>query len=262
MVDRWLHALHLVVAADSLSLVRRRGVWRPQGERLISLSGDATGPQVWQDWCIALKGLDLGRRSVHVLVADELVRYWSTVPPANAMRSVDFEAAARWRFTELFDDSADDWVVSVQPRLGSSFLACAVHKPVHQLMLSALGDLNWTALSVMPESVAKWNHWCAHVPKGGWLALLQGAELRLMMTDAEGLSAIRSVPCFSELHGQPDGLEQLVQREAWRHGVSMPTSVQWCGELPRAWVVQGGGLLPREVLSARSDALGLLGVPA
>jgi hypothetical protein len=265
MLERLSTRLNLALSRHSMSLVETAGWVRPRGKVI--------GLHVSQAECSGLAhvGDGLGEllnksgqkgRPVHVLVADELVRFWMVEPPKNATRLADYEAAAAMRFQTLFDEPADDWQISASIDVGGAYLACAVPRALLDQVIQALARRQMPLASMAPEFVALWNCWRRDLKSGAWLGVWRGNSLSLGISRGNALGAVRQMAVPVEAAQDAGWIHTQVLREALRLDVPMPSRLSMCGEPPRAWVSGSTTPLACSVLGRQNDALTLFGVRA
>jgi hypothetical protein len=180
---------------------------------------------------------DVGCRGlpVHVLLADDLVRYFMVTPPSNAAGMTDLRSAAEVRFEGLYGDSVAPWHIMADWRSSNPFLACAVPRQLLDALRLAAASQRSALVSVTPSFVAAWNSLRREVLGDAWLATLSGATstLGIIVGDSRPrLLAVRTLAFTDDRHS----VERLCEQVAYAallEGVPPPASLHvhgWSGE--------------------------------
>jgi hypothetical protein len=261
MLDRLSHRLNIALGPRGIALVLQRGWFRTTSTLVGRQTWDAAGGAA-ADLPAALGAMldaaGMRRMPARVVLADALVRTWRVEPPHNATRPQDCEAAAAMRFGAVFEESPDDWLVTSAPRAAQPFVACAIRRTLADGLERVLCDHQLELLSMEPEYVALWNHWCLELAADAWFGICTDGALVLGVVRSSRLESLRPLP----VPEQADALwlSQTVQREANRLNLPAPPSLGLCGTPPAPWVSRRTTGMPCTLLGTHGDALALFGI--
>ncbi len=265
MLESILQRTTVVITESQVHAVKA-SAWPKQAAHIVASRPVAIRANDSQGLAPALKDLFLEampkRGAVRVLLADELVRYWVAQAPASANRLSDIEAAAAMRFQQLFDERLADWHMTVSVEAAKPCLASAVHRTLFDQVLVAMRQQGLTLTDMQPELVAVWNKWRNSLKPGQWLVVWRGHSLILIMTEGNGISALRQLPVPAQAHLDVDWLQQHIQREAMRLNVPLPKQIRLCGQAPHHWLSFSASPVPCDTLGKPCDAMSLLGALA
>ncbi|QGZ41809.1 hypothetical protein IP92_00806 [Pseudoduganella flava] len=248
--------LRLGVSAAAVSLLAASR-WRPDDVKVLAEQPLATPgiAAVGAALHALLEGQDVANRAVSVVLADELCRLWQVVPPPQAARLADIEAAAALRFHALYGEAPGAWQLTADWHAKEPFFAAAVPR----VLLAAIGqvanDARLHVVQVVPHFVTAWNRWCRAIRPGAWFGQLHDNLLTVAAIDGGRLCAVRALQVP---HGADHyWLTQMLQREALLLGLALPERLQLCGAVPAALQKGAGeGQVPVLRLDAgQGDAL-------
>lgn len=266
MLDRLQQRLCLVLTPAHVYLVKSFAWPRSSGSLLGTwqVSQDTAPSFTHLEGALeqAMKAAAAHASGVQVYLSDPLTRWWLVDVPAKATQCKDLEAAAAMRFQQLFDESSTDWEISCSFESQGSFMACAVPRPLHQLLTHVTHRHRMTAVSMQPEFVAVWNKWCVHIKPGEWLVMLRPQSVSLVVANARGIAAVRQIRWLPAFALEADWLQQQAKQEALRLHAPLPTRLHVCGKHPSTWLKSTADAIPCHILGAQSDAMSLLGVQA
>lgn len=172
---------------------------------------------------------DVGCRGlpVHVLLADDLLRYFMVTPPSNAASMTDLRSAAEVRFEGLYGDSVASWHVMADWRSSDPFLACAAPRRLLDALRLAAASQKNALVSVTSSFVAAWNRRRREVSGDAWLATLSGATSTLGIIAGDSrprLAAVRTLVFTDDRHSAERLCEQVAYA-ALLEGVPSPASL-------------------------------------
>lgn len=164
---------------------------------------------------------------VHVMLRDDLLRYFMVTPPSNAASMTDLRSAAEVRFEGLYGDSVASWHVMADWRSSDPFLACAAPRRLLDALRFSADSQKNALVSVTPSFVAAWNRRRREVSGDAWLATLSGATstLGIVVGDSRPrLAAVRTLVFTDDRHSAERLCEQVAYA-ALLEGVPPPASV-------------------------------------
>ncbi len=241
MLERFSHTLHLGVARDTLTLMRRKR-WGGATELIAELAlapGTLDTPGLFTPALRGLLGAGAWRgHALTVVLADELVRLWRVTPPLHASRLADLEAAAMLRYQSLYGESCDLSNVCADWDVRAPFWAAAAAPALLPALLEVAREERLCLREITPQFIKAWNRWRAALPAQAWFALVHGELLTVGVVDGADLLAVRSAPIapratLAWLQGQ-------VEREALYLNLAAPVRVAACGDLPQRWLDGAG----------------------
>ena len=153
------------------------------------------------------------------------------VPPQGSSRLADLEGAAALRFQTLYGEAPAAWQIAAGYDAVQPFLAAALPRQLLALLVQAGASRELNVVEVVPQFVAGWNRWRAHLKAGAWYGLVQNNVLTVGALEQGALRAVRA----AQIGGGADWLEQHVAREALRLGLAAPQRLQISGAVPLAW---------------------------
>jgi len=163
-------------------------------------------------------------RKLNVLFSDQLTRYFMVVPPKQIGSYADLKTIAELRFSTLFGDKSNDWIIQADWAADYPFLACALPREPIESIRRILDAGGWRSQGMVPESIAMWNF---HAPKwsdqSAWFVRIS-EQHTLVATGAAG--RIRQINSW--IGEPPANAEQLVPiltREALRWDCPLPTTL-------------------------------------
>ena len=145
------------------------------------------------------------RASLSVTVDDGLARSFIVTPPSGAQGLAELRASAAARFTALYGESGEAWLLAADWQATAPFIACALPRPLYQALDGLAQMSGWRLESVRPALAHVWNRLRASIPDDGWLIVGFGQTLTLVHTAKAQVAGLRTV----RLPGAPD-LPELV----------------------------------------------------
>lgn len=265
MLDRFSRSLCIVVDAEQVSLVLRRGWLRPAATLLGSQrwkSLDQSGDGLSEVLNALLASAGLRNLPARVVLLDALVRTWRVEPPHNATRMHDCEAAVAMRFHTIFDESPDDWLFSSMPSASHAFMAWGARRSLVNGLHQALRNHQLHLLCIEPEFIVLWNHLQPCLPANTWLGISTRDSLVLGSVQAGRLEGVRRLSIAAPVSRDAAWLRQAVRREADRLNLPVPAALGLSGLVPEPWLVSDSNMPSFTVLGTHANALSLLGVCA
>ncbi len=233
MIEAWRGEWRVGVSAQAVALLRTEG-WPARRTRLVAAealradeapAAEALSAVLARLWS-ACEG---GPRAARLLLAEPWTRLWMVVPPANARRIADVEAAAAARFEALYGEPAAGWQIAADGHASRPFLAAALQRPLFAALQQVAADSGRVWVEAVPAPVAAWNAGRRQLRDGAWLGVFHDAVLTLLAVQDGHLRAVRRVGWAQE---PTANLAAVLEREALRLGLQAPTELQGCGELP------------------------------
>jgi hypothetical protein len=263
MLEALSHRLSIAVGPQRVALVLHEGWWRKRST-LLGLQDTEGSTQdlaeIVRHIETLLTAASLAHLPTRIVLADALVRTWRVEPPRNATRAQDLMAAAAMRFTSIYEDSLDDWVLTSTPSATLAFMACAVRRSLVDDIGRVVGTHKLYLTSMEPEFVALWNHWRLQLRRGSWLGIFKDAALLLGISEGDCLVTVRRLPVPASSDGV--WLKETLRREADRLNLARPVTIGLCGNSPSAWLAQDSSDMVCQMLGQKNDALSLFGVAA
>lgn len=185
-----------------------------------------------------------GAAGLAVTLDDGLVRSFIVTPPRGAQGLRELRASAAARFSALYGESAEPWLLAADWQAAAPFIACALPRELHQQLEQLARTQGWHLKSVRPALVRVWNHVCAALPADGWLVVGFGNTLTLVYTRQGESAGVRTL----RLSGTPSlaELATLLEQERLRNPEDSQTrarqSLLWAGGadwLPAAATIAG-----------------------
>ncbi|MEN9867656.1 MAG: hypothetical protein RL748_3246 [Pseudomonadota bacterium] len=205
-----------------------------------------------------IEQLGVQKLPLTLVLADDWVRYFLVAPPKNLSSLTDCQAAANLRFSSLYGDAAIDWHIDAIWDTRQPFLACAVPQALLSTIKQVAAAQKSALLAITPHFITSWNRWAKQIKPEAWLALVHGARLTLAAIDQGRICALRHSHFSQAQWEDKTWLPEFCQREALRLGLSMPTQLQVCGNLPGNWARESMGSLDVLRLDAGQNHLQLL----
>ncbi|SFV14628.1 hypothetical protein [Pseudoduganella namucuonensis] len=234
-------SLRIGVSAHAVSLLR---VSRWGGDKVAVLAEraysteDAAAHQEHHAIGVALRELLAGQDVAHwpvcVVLADELARVWQVVPPQQAARLADLEAAAALRFFGLYGEAPAAWTISADWDTRAPFFAAAIPRALLATLEKVAEESHLALVEVRPHFVTAWNRWRDAVKPGAWFGQLHDGMLTLAIVDGKRLHSVRALAAPEGAGRAADHawLAQTLRREALLAGLPMPELLQLCGQVP------------------------------
>lgn len=233
MLKNFTQSLRIEVTQQALRLLRVRR-WGKAAPELLAeqpLAGElASALPAALD--ALLSGQDVRGMAASFVLADALVRMWQVVPPAQAARLADLEAAAALRFHTLYGESPAAWQMSADWSAAAPFTAAAVPRALQAALEAAAGRHALSVIAIVPYFVAAWNRHARALKRDAWFGVAHGNVLALAACEGGQLRALRHVAIP---HGADHyWLTQTAQREALLLGLQAPALLQLSGDVPPA----------------------------
>ncbi|MYN20906.1 hypothetical protein GTP81_29645 [Rugamonas sp. FT107W] len=234
-------SLRIGVSGFAVSLLR---VSRWRGEPVTVLAEHAfapSGEHPFDAIANALRALlgeqEAGGWPVSIVLADDLTRLWRVVPPPDAARLADIEAAAGFRFQSLYGESPSAWQISGDWSATQPFFAAAVPRALLAVLGKVAEEFKLHIVGIEPHFITAYNRWRRGLKPGAWFGLVHDHLLTLAAVEADGKSirAIRALPIPAGQGADQYWLGQTLKREALLLDMEAPELLQVCGAAPAAW---------------------------
>jgi hypothetical protein len=207
-------------------------------------------------------------RDIRIVLADPLVRYFVTETPQGLRSQAELQGAIAAQFEEQFGLSPADWEIQADLAPGcTSYLACAMPRPMLESLRSGCHAARLRLRSLAPFAISEMNRWHGRLPKRDfWFVAAGQGTLTLGFRNSRGWRSLRSHIAQGKAEAQ---LPTLLERESLRMGVAGPAPLHCSGLISQpvesavsdAFIRVGAGLWPgqREAWS-REHRLALSGV--
>ncbi|MYN05052.1 hypothetical protein GTP41_23425 [Pseudoduganella sp. DS3] len=242
MLKNFTQSLRIEVAPQALRLLRapRWGKAAPAllAEQALAAAPDALAAALPGALDALLSGQQARGLAASFVLADELVRMWQVVPPLQAARLADLEAAAALRFHTLYGEAPAAWQMSADWNAAAPFMAAAVPRALQAAIESSAARHALAVIAVVPHFVAAWNRHARALKRDAWFGVAHGNVLALAACEGGQLRALRHIAIP---HGADHyWLTQTAQREALLLGLQAPALIQLSGEVPPALAKPAG----------------------
>jgi hypothetical protein len=217
----WRERILAWLAPGTLAWVRLHRGLRPAAYEKCVIDVDADfGHDPWQGAVQALRtqaeSWHADAVDVSLVLSNHFVRYL-LVPHAESAGSDEEKLAlARFHFSKVHGDVAQDWDIRLSPASGSApSVASAVDMTLITAIRTCLPEAAPAHLvSVQPWLMAALNTARGRIPQdGAWLLLIEDDRTCLALTDGNAIAAVRNVKGqYSEPQTWPD----LIEREQLR----------------------------------------------
>jgi hypothetical protein len=246
LVPALVHAMlgarvHLALTQHRVTVLRHPAGWRSQPTMVAELplaEHAMTEPQRLMAQCaVILSSSDCAGLPLCVTLADESVRLFMVIPPHNASRWQDLQAAATMRFAALYGDAPSAWNLQADWNANAPFLACAVPHTLLDALQQVGAQNKMPLLSVTPRFVAAWNRHQQSVPTDAWFGVVQDHSLTLgaiAESPKRHLQAVRSITIPDDGHS-PRWLHEQLARAALQLNLSAPKQIQIIGNRSHWW---------------------------
>jgi hypothetical protein len=248
--------LRIGISHRSLTLLQVGSRWCRQPVTLIAdhatqHDGHASVESLTLQLRTMLAEAQLSGMRTEVVLADDLVRYFTVTPPKNAGSLADCRAAALLRFQSLYGESAADWHVEADWQAAVPFVACAMSMALRTSVLNVLQEKHLSLIRMAPQFIAAWNQYCRQLKDHAWFGLVHGHGVTVGVIESRRLRAIRVLQAPDD--GEPLAwLPMRLSREALTLGVVPPERIQLAGMLPAQWAPGMLGTLACECVDAAS----------
>jgi hypothetical protein len=230
MRRRFGQALRLGVARGGIALVKTSRWGRaPDLVAAQALAPDALDSAAGvQDALAALLDGAYAGWPLTIVLADDLARLWQVLPPRQATRLADLEAAAAMRFQALYGEPAAAWTIRAGWDPARPFLAAALPRALLGALEQGAALRQMPLLEIVPQFVAVMNRCAGALRPGAWFGVVHDEVLTLSAGPAVRAAAL------------PEGagaawLAEHLAREALRLNLPMPERVQLWGAVPESW---------------------------
>ena len=261
MRKRFGSALRIGLSKNGASVVHTSGWLQTRYEVVAETSiseEEGSSPEVMAMKLGALlKDANCSRLPVRIVLSDSWVRRWMVVPPQNATRLADCQAAASARFQALFGDAISEWHLAADWDARNPFLVCAIPRLLLDALQQVARDRRLVLLEIAPQFVVAWNRWRADLKEGAWFGVLHQQVLTFAVLGQNGPGVTREVVLPGEVMLHQHLMPEILAREALRLNVPVPSEIRLCGQIPAHWVMQE----IRNMTFVRLDRLRLANVP-
>jgi hypothetical protein len=239
-------SLCIGLSETGFTLLRGDGLWKSRYQVLAQYQLDE-GKFNHETLTIALtqqlEQAGAQKLPITLILADDWARYFLVTPPRNINSLGDCQAAANLRFTSLYGEAAIDWQINAHWDTQQTFLACALPHTLLNLIKQVVARQKSTLIGIIPQFIANWNRWAKLLNGNAWYAQVHGEQLTLAAMEKGRLCALRHTRCNPVQWEDQTWLPAYLQREALRLGLSMPTELQLCGDIPVNWAKHSMGQL-------------------
>lgn len=231
-------SLHIGLSMQGLALVRVDRSWRgssssiladarlaENGANGLAMAFDALAAEL----CVALKSAACTRMRAHVVLADDLVRYFMVTPPKNTGSLRDCQAAAQMRFQSLYGESLANWQLEADWHASEPFLACAIPANLTSMLQTILGEQRIRLAEVRPQFIAAWNRWHASIRSDAWFGAVYGCSVIVGVIHEGRLVAVRRLSSSYDGGLTASWLHDILAREALLLNLPMPKRFQFAG---------------------------------
>jgi hypothetical protein len=249
MLERFGQSLRIGLAREGAGIVRVSGLRRPGleivGEQAWRSGGEEGGfDGMGRQLAELLRECQNGCRFARIVLDDRWVRSWMVVPPKNAARRADLEAAACARFQMLYGESPAGWRLTGDWKAGQAFLACAIPLPLLEMLQQVSRERGLRLLEVAPHFVVAWNRWQVVMARDdAWLGVMHLGRLTLMAADRGCIIGVRELTLSGDSGQHQEAFLGLVEREALRLNLALPAEIAVSGHMPSHWVSRTTGRL-------------------
>ncbi|MBC3915997.1 hypothetical protein H8L32_00740 [Undibacterium sp. CY18W] len=241
MLKFFASSISVYIHAGYLKLAYKPGAWhRSKKQTLLHQHQYASGANAQinlanmsEAWGKAFNGMPKKSAFLHLTIADELLKYFIVLPPANAKSLQDYMAVANMRFETLFGLPGDDWQMNADWQLASPSLVCAIPKALQIAISDSARIHRQHVLSLQPRFVRIWNDCRAQLLAGDWFATIFDQNVVLAMINEGRLQAIKVLTL--PLDNAQDWMCAQIQRESISHQLPMPGQLKLAGDIPSNW---------------------------
>jgi len=232
--------LRIGVSRRGITVLRVHGHWRAGNDALLSdmhLPQDTTDLPALMAIRLPTALADKGCTSkrAHIVLADDLVRYFTVVPPKNAGSLRDCHAAAQMRFRTLYGEtSADAWRIDADWHAREPFVACAVPAPLLLALQNALVERRIVLMSVVPQFIAAWNQWRAKLRGDAWFGVAHEHGMTIGAIHQRTLHAVRALAPLAD-GADLSSVPTRLAREALLLNLPAPARLQLTGSHLTGW---------------------------
>jgi hypothetical protein len=251
-----LHSLRVGISRRTITLSRVERRWRGQSTTTLAdvrLADDGEGRSATAHDSLsvglnaALKTAECRRMRTHVVLADELVRYFMVTPPTNAGSLRDCRAAAQMRFQTLYGEPATAWRIEADWDAREPFLACAMPANLLSALHAVAAEHRLDLVEMLPQFVAEWNRWHRKLPGDAWLGVVHERGMTIGAIHEGRLRAVRT------LDTTPQDLiatrmHDMLAREALLLNLPTPARLQLAGAALDGVAMEPAGAMTFEKL--------------
>jgi hypothetical protein len=242
MLDQLQHSLRIGLSRTGITLLKTSGLLRRQTSLLanaaLSEEASAVPERLGAQLHNMLVAANCTKLPTTIILSDDWVRLLMVAPPRNAGSLQDCRAAAEMRFLALYGDSTAGWQLEADWDARHAFLACALPRPLLEVLQQTALKNGSTLISIAPQFIAMWNHWHRKLQADAWFGVVQGDMLTLGAIDQQRLCAVRPVAVPDGAWGDKQWLPEHLTREALRLNLPAPSCIQLCGALPDQWATR------------------------
>lgn len=168
-----------------------------------------------------------------VVVGNDLARHWLFEPPAGAASLREIQAVSQARFSELYGESADDWIIAGDWRTGRPFLCAALPKFVVLALREAAAKAT-RGSPITSVLVCALELFHRRLPNSGWCCVRSARSVTFVFLRGGMPVTCRVVPispdaAFTDVLAS--GAQEL-QREAARHALAPVGQATWLDLVP------------------------------
>lgn len=226
-------SLHIGISRTGITLVRIRGWMRQQAEMVTDLESPASGKTHWEQLSEALATIEHAHLPVTITVSDDCARFFLVTPPMNATRLQDIRAATDMRFQTLYGDSTKGWRTWADWDFRKPFLACALPQDLIDAAHRLAKQYKLSIVSLVPHFVASWNRCHTQLKPDAWFAVAHAGKLTFASMEGQTLRSVRTIPMPDHTEERSLWMEDYIRREALRQQLTLPKTLQICGDIIR-----------------------------
>ena len=242
MLDQFRHSLRIGLSRTGITLLKTSGLMRHKTSLLasaaVSAETSAVPERLGAQLHTMLVAANCANLPATIILSDDWARLLMVAPPRNAGSLQDCQAAAEMRFLALYGESASGWQLEADWDAQHAFLACALSRPLLDVLHQTALNNKLTLISVAPQFVAMWNHWRRKLQADAWFGVVQDDRLTLGAVDHQRLCAVRSALVPGDAWMDQQWLPDHLTREALRLNLPTPSRIHLCGAVPGQWTTK------------------------
>ena len=212
----WRERTHIDFSPRQVEMLRfARGLKRTVKDRKIVTCLEATaGGPAWLPAVEALRELlthpNLGRADATVILSNHFVRYLLVPWSASLVTGEEQLAFARMRFTQVYGEAAQRWMLRLSGAApGSAQVAAAVERPLIDTLTTLLENSPFALRSIQPQLMSAFNGARNVMGHDAWLAVAEPGRLQLGLLRGGRWLSLRSRP----LNGETVALAEVLEQE-------------------------------------------------
>lgn len=253
-MNRLTTFLRIELSSSALTVVRTRRWPQPVREVIAARAlDDATPADALQPLRAALAEARCAGLPAAVVLGNDWGRMFMVTAPRNAESLRDCEAAAQLRFQQLYGESGQAWILRADWDAHRPFLACAMPDSLLAGLRQAGDEHRLTLVTIRPQFIDAWNRWCGALQPGDWFGAADAQALTLGIVDRGQLVEVRRLSLSRDAGLDVAWPGVQIAREALRLGLSTPSRLCMCGNVPAAWLRDAGTLACVRLDSAPTD---------